>query len=151
MENLKQKSLRALIWDLFGLIASKGSGFIISVFLARLLSPEAFGLVGMASVFIVIFQVFTDVGFSSALVQRKEVSHIAYDSVFYFNVFGGLVLFIIFYFRRNELPIRNYSLLSIRYYGKVKFDLIVHVVYTWQPMRRVFSLSLRPNLITCKI
>jgi len=98
LEDLKRKSSVALSWDLLGLIASKGSSFIISIFLARLLSPEEFGLVGMASVFIVVFQVFGDVGFSTALIQKKDIDNLAYDSVFYFNVFGGGLLFILFYF-----------------------------------------------------
>src|SRR5690606_24196071 len=98
MSSLKKKSVIALAWDYVGLLLNKGSGFIISIFLARLLSPEEFGLVGMAYVFIAISQVFIDVGFASALIQRKENSDLAYSSVFYFNIFSGLVLTAVFYF-----------------------------------------------------
>lgn len=98
MSSLKKKSVIALAWDYLGLLLNKGSGFIISIFLARLLTPEQFGLVGMAYVFIAISQVFIDIGFASALIQRKENSDLAYSSVFYFNVFSGLILTAIVYF-----------------------------------------------------
>ena len=98
MSSLKRKSAIAIAWDFGGLLLNRGSGFIISIFLARLLSPEEFGLVGMAMVFIAISQVFIDVGFASALIQRKENSNLAYSSVFYFNLFSGLILTGMFYF-----------------------------------------------------
>lgn len=97
MSSLKRKSAIALVWDFGGLLINRGSGFIISIFLARLLSPEEFGLVGMAAVFIGISQVFVDVGFASALVQRNENSNLAYSSVFYFNIFSGALLTSVFY------------------------------------------------------
>jgi len=98
LSSLKRKSAIALAWDFGGLLANRGAGFIISIFLARLLSPEEFGLVGMATVFIAITQVFIDVGFSTALIQRKENSDLVYSSVFYFNLFAGAILTIGFYF-----------------------------------------------------
>lgn len=98
MSSLKRKSAVALAWDFGGLLINRGSGFIISIFLARILSPEEFGLVGMAMVFIAISQVFIDVGFASALIQRKENSNLAYSSVFYFNLFSGIILTAVFYF-----------------------------------------------------
>jgi O-antigen/teichoic acid export membrane protein len=96
--SLKKKSAIALMWDVSGLLINRGSGFFISILLARLLSPAEFGLVGMAAVFIAISQVFIDVGFAAALIQRKENSDLVYSSVFYFNIFSGLILTILFYF-----------------------------------------------------
>lgn len=97
MSSLKKRSAIALAWDLGGTIMRQGSGFVISIFLARLLEPEEFGLVGMAMVFISISQVFIDVGFSSALIQNKENSNLTYSSVFYLNLFAGLILTSFFY------------------------------------------------------
>ncbi|WP_375577903.1 lipopolysaccharide biosynthesis protein [Marivirga tractuosa] len=98
MSSLKKRSATALAWDMGGTIMRQGSGFIISIFLARLLEPAEFGLVGMAMVFISISQVFIDVGFSSALIQNKANTNLTYSSVFYLNVFAGFVLTAIFYF-----------------------------------------------------
>ncbi|UII35134.1 lipopolysaccharide biosynthesis protein [Fulvivirga ulvae] len=81
-----------------GTLLRQGSGFIISIFLARLLEPSEFGLVGMAMVFISISQVFIDVGFASALIQNKENTRLTYSSVFYLNLSVGLFLTVLFYF-----------------------------------------------------
>lgn len=98
MSSLKKKTAKAFAWDIAGTFLRQGSGFIISIFLARLLSPEEFGLVGMAMVFISISQVFIDVGFASALIQNKENTNLTYSSVFYLNLAAGLILTCIFYF-----------------------------------------------------
>ena len=95
--SLKKKSGVALAWDLGGTMAKSLSSFVISIFLARLLTPEEFGLVGMAMVFITISQVFIDVGFASALIQSQKTTNLSYSSVFWLNLFMGFVLTILFY------------------------------------------------------
>jgi O-antigen/teichoic acid export membrane protein len=95
--SLKQKSGIALAWDLGGVMAKSLSGFVISIFLARLLTPEEFGVVGMAMVFITISQVFIDVGFASALIQSQKTTNLSYSSVFWLNLFMGFILTILFY------------------------------------------------------
>jgi O-antigen/teichoic acid export membrane protein len=96
--SLKDKTAKGIVWDMGGTVARQGSGFIVSIVLARLLEPSEFGLVGMAMAFITISQVFIDVGFSSALIQNKENSSVTYSSVFYVNVLAGLLLTLLFYF-----------------------------------------------------
>lgn len=98
MTTLKKKSAVAFAWDMGGTLVNQGSGFVISIFLARLLDPAEFGLVGMAMVFISISQVFIDVGFASALVQNKHNTKLTYSSVFYLNLAAGILLTTIFYF-----------------------------------------------------
>ncbi|MCQ8131006.1 lipopolysaccharide biosynthesis protein, partial [Methylomonas rivi] len=98
MSNLKQQGIKALIWDFSGKVAAQGVGFIISLFLARLLEPEEFGLVAMIMVIIGMANVFSDVGLGSALIQRRKVLPIHYSSVFYFNIFVGLMLTLATYF-----------------------------------------------------
>jgi len=98
MNSLRSKTGKALAWDLFGNYGGQISGFIISIFLARLLSPEEFGLVGMSMVFIAILQIFKDVGFASALVQNENNTSLTYSSVFYLNIALGAILTILIYF-----------------------------------------------------
>lgn len=97
MDDLKNKSLNAILWDLGGSFGQQVFSFIIGIFLARLLMPEEFGLVGMAMVFIAIFQVFSDVGFASALIHKQDTTSLTYSSVFYLNIGLGLVLTIVAY------------------------------------------------------
>ena len=76
----------------------QGVQFIIGVILARLLLPEQYGLVAMALVFITVFYVFVDSGFSAAIIQRKEITKSDLSTVFYMNMGVSLVVFAILYF-----------------------------------------------------
>jgi O-antigen/teichoic acid export membrane protein len=98
LDNLKAKGARAFIWDFSGKMATQGMGFVISIFLARLLEPSEFGLIAMVMVIIGMADVFTDVGLGGALIQRKKVLSVHYSSVFYFNLFIGSLLTLITYF-----------------------------------------------------
>jgi len=81
-QSLKAKSAKGFAWNFAGTLLQQGSTFIVSIFLARILSPAEFGLVGMAMVFITVSQVFIDVGFASALIQRQDNTSLTYSSVF---------------------------------------------------------------------
>ena len=97
MENLKNKAISAVIWDLIGKLSDQGVGFVISIFLARLLTPSEFGLVAMVTVVIAIAKSLMDMGLGVSLIQKKDVTDEHYGSVFFFNVFSGLILTIVFY------------------------------------------------------
>ena len=92
MENIKQKSYKAFAWDFAGKIGGQSVGFIISIFLARLLSPDDFGLLAMVNVVIALSASLMDMGLGVALIQRKEVRDEHYGSVFFFNIVVGLLL-----------------------------------------------------------
>ncbi|MCA6073434.1 lipopolysaccharide biosynthesis protein [Fulvivirga sedimenti] len=96
MSSLKKKSISGVIWSLLGTFSSQGIGFVISIILARLLTPEDFGIVGLSLVFISITQVFADFGFASALIQSKENTSKTYSSIFFLNLAFGLILFVLF-------------------------------------------------------
>ena len=98
MSSLKAQGTKAFIWDFFGKMATHGMGFVVSIFLARLLEPSDFGLIAMVMVIIGIASVFTDVGLGGALIQRRRVHPVHYSSVFYFNIVIGLFLTLITYY-----------------------------------------------------
>ena len=54
--------------------------------MARLLSPNEFGIIGMLAMFMAVAQTLIESGFGQALIQKRETSHAAECSVFYFNV-----------------------------------------------------------------
>ncbi|OIQ21432.1 MAG: hypothetical protein BM557_04040 [Flavobacterium sp. MedPE-SWcel] len=91
-KEVENKTKKGLIWDLAGSFFRQFAAFFVSIILARLLSPEEFGIVGMSLVFVSITEVFIDVGFTSALIQRKEVKDIVYSSIFYVNL--GISVFL---------------------------------------------------------
>lgn len=92
---LKKKGTAAVFWNLSGTLMKQGIAFVISIFLARLLSPSDFGLVGMATVFIGLTQGFTDFGLTSGLIQKKEPTEVQYNTVFYINLSLSVVLMLL--------------------------------------------------------
>ena len=94
MDNLRKKSFHAVKWDFSGKIINQGATFVLSIFLARLLSPEDFGLLAMASVFIGFSESFMDFGLTSALVQKKNTTSGQYSTVFYLNLIIATILMV---------------------------------------------------------
>lgn len=71
--------------------------FIIGLILARILSPEEFGLVGMITVFLAISQSLADGGFGEALIRKKDATDSDFSTVFYFNLLASILIFGLFY------------------------------------------------------
>lgn len=90
------KLVKSFAWDLAGRIGGQIVSGIIGIILARLLTPAEFGLIGMAMVFIGISGIFTNLGLSSALVQRTNPTEEHYSSSFYLNVVASLFLTLLF-------------------------------------------------------
>lgn len=67
---------------------------IVSVFLARILSPEDYGKIALITVFTVILQVFVDSGLGTALIQKKDADDLDFSSVFYFNLVICILLYL---------------------------------------------------------
>ena len=74
-------------------MGSQGVSFIVSVVLARLLAPEAYGTIALITVFTTLLQVFVNSGMGTALVQKKDADDLDFSTVFYFNVVMCLVLY----------------------------------------------------------
>ena len=80
------KVTKGVAWSAVERFSTQGVGFFISIILARLISPESFGLVVMIQVFISFSQVFVDSGFSNALMQKKDRTDVDFQTVFIFNL-----------------------------------------------------------------
>lgn len=92
---LKQQSFKALKWNYVGAFSRAGLQFVIGIVLARLLGPEAFGLVAIASLVLGLGALFSDFGLASVLVQRKEISKTDIRYVFTLQSLIGLGLTIL--------------------------------------------------------
>lgn len=98
MKSFRSKSLAAFVWEFSGNIGLQLINFTVSIVLARLLMPEDFGLLAMVNIIFIFSNLFLDAGFGAALIQRKRVLDVHYSSVFYFNIFIGVILTLITYF-----------------------------------------------------
>lgn len=70
---------------------------IVSIVLARILSPSDYGAVAMVSIFVVFANVIIDGGFSSALIQKKDADDKDFSTVLYFSIFCSVLLYIVLY------------------------------------------------------
>ena len=97
MSELRNKITKGFFWQGLERVGSYGINFVISIVLARRLSPEEFGVVAIMLVFITLSQVFIDSGFSTALIQKKNMDELDCCSVFYINIIMGFVIYGILY------------------------------------------------------
>lgn len=96
-DNLKRKTQKGLYWSTISNFANQGIRFIVGLLLARLLSPDVYGIVGMLTVFICVIQVFIDCGFSQALIAKQEKTQIDFSTAFYFNIGVGIIGYIVLF------------------------------------------------------
>ena len=92
--SLKGKTIHGVIWSLIDNVSSSGVIFFVGIILARLLTPEEYGVMAMVSIFIAISNSIIDSGFSSALIRKVKVKPIEYNTVFYFNLLYICLFFI---------------------------------------------------------
>ena len=74
MEKSNQKLTGALVWKLLERFGVQGSQFVLQIILARILSPEHYGVLSLMVVFTTLANVFIQSGFNTALIQNKDVT-----------------------------------------------------------------------------
>jgi PST family polysaccharide transporter len=93
MENtLRYKTISGLSWSAFSQVMQQGTGLIVSLILARLLGPSAYGLIGMVTIFTGFGSMFVELGLASGMVQRKVLEAEHASSVFWVNMIMGSML-----------------------------------------------------------
>jgi len=97
MMSLRHQAIRASKWSSLAEITSKGISPLIFIILAKILAPEAFGIVAIAAMIINFSQIFWDAGLSKALIQREDDVADAANIVFWTNVVLGLIIYLAIY------------------------------------------------------
>ena len=95
-----------MIWRFAERCGSQLLSFVVSIILARLLAPSAYGELALVTVFISILQVFVDSGFGSALIQKKDADELDFSTVFIFNLASCALLYLLMFFAAR--PIANF-------------------------------------------
>jgi O-antigen/teichoic acid export membrane protein len=90
--SIKQKALQGIVWSIVQNWGSQAVSFVVFLILARLLVPEAFGLVSLANVFLAFMQIFLEQGFTPALIQRQTLDSEHLDTAFWTQIITGLIL-----------------------------------------------------------
>ncbi len=96
MDEFKRKVSRGVRWTSINTISATLIHFLELAVLARLLGPETFGLMAIISVITSFAGVFSDIGLSSAVIQRKSPTREELSTLYWINVGTGLVIFTLF-------------------------------------------------------
>lgn len=96
--SLKEKTAKGLLWGGLSNGAQQLLNLFFGIFLARLLTPEDYGMVGMLSIFSLIAGSLQESGFTAALANKREVSHKDYNAVFWFSTGLSACLYLILFF-----------------------------------------------------
>ena len=95
--NLKQKATSGVFWITAQRFSQILVGFVSGIILARILTPEDYGLLGMLSIFMLLSGVLIDGGFGFAIIQKKRPTQDDFSTVFYWNLMLAVILYISLY------------------------------------------------------
>ena len=111
-ESLKNKTVKGIGWSALDNAARYGMQFVIGIVLARLLSPDDYGLLGLVSIFTMVCTALVNGGFTTALIRKKNATDNDYNTVFICNLGMSLMLYVVVFlcaplianfFERQEL------------------------------------------------
>lgn len=117
--NIKKTFVSGISWTAGGSIFIQGINFVVGIYLARILGPDEIGLLGMVAIFIAISSIFTNAGFSEALMRQKSVNDQEYNTVFFYNILVSSTFAVILYFSGPVIS---------AFYGEPRLTAIVHVL-----------------------
>lgn len=91
------KELQSIIWSAIERFSVQILKFVLTIILARLVTPNEYGLIAMLTIFLQLGQTFIDSGFSSALIQKNNRSEVDFSTCFYFNFIFSCLIYAILY------------------------------------------------------
>jgi O-antigen/teichoic acid export membrane protein len=141
--NFKEKAVSALLWSIWQQLSSKLVSFAISIFLARLLEPSQFGLIAMLTLFISVSNTLLDGGLTSSLIRTTHPDQRDYSTIFYFNIAGSAILYIMLFFSAPLIALFYHQpqlIAIIRVYGTI---LILNAFYEVQSTLLVKDLKFK--------
>lgn len=97
-ESLKQKTVKGVAWSAIDNVSGYAVTFIVGIILARLLTPDDYGLIGIITIFTAICQCFINAGFGSALIRKKDATEDDYCTVFVCNLTMSVFLYFVLFF-----------------------------------------------------
>ena len=96
--SLKNKAIHGAGWSAIDNVAQHAVSFVVSIVLARLLSPEDYGLLGIIAIFTSVCTALINGGFGSALIRKKDATDDDYNTAFNINLGMSLLLYTIIFF-----------------------------------------------------
>lgn len=95
---MKNKIVSGFFWKFNEQIASQIVTFVLSIILARILSPKDYGIVALVNVFITIANVFVVSGFGTSLIQKKHTTELEFSTIFWMSEIMSCIIYLILFF-----------------------------------------------------
>ena len=95
---LKDKAAKGLFWSAFNSGTIQLLNAVFGIILARRLTQDDYGLIGMLMIFALVANSLQDSGFVTALTNRRDATHKDFNSVFWFNVIMSFMMYVLFFF-----------------------------------------------------
>lgn len=89
---------RSFGWSAIERFSVQGISFLLSIIIARMVSPTSYGLIVMVQIFLSFSQVFIDGGFATALIQKKNADETDFCTVFFFNLGVAVCIYLLLFF-----------------------------------------------------
>lgn len=97
-EGLKNKTVKGIGWSAVDNVSQYVVSFLVSIVLARLLSPDDYGLIGIIAIFTAVCTAIINGGLFDALIRKKDVTEADYNTVFIVNIVISLFLYVVIFF-----------------------------------------------------
>src|SRR5574344_2185770 len=97
-QSLKDKTIKGTMWSAADAFLGQGVTFLVGIVLARLLSPDEYGLIGICLIFNTVLYGIVDSGFSNALIRKKNVTDTDYNTMFITNMVISVLLYVALFF-----------------------------------------------------
>ena len=96
-QSLRDRTIRGTIWSAADAFLGQGVTFVVGIVLARLLTPDEYGLIGICLIFNTVLNGIVDSGFSNALIRKKRCSKEDYNTMFLTNLVISVFLYIVLF------------------------------------------------------
>ena len=96
-KSLKEKTASGFVWSATDRFGQQFIGMVVHIIMARILCPSDFGIVTPLIIFSAFANLIQDSGFSAALIRKKDPTTAEYSTIFYFNVFLSIFIYLILY------------------------------------------------------
>ena len=105
MSDIKRVFIGGVIYTAIARYSGVVINLIVTAILSRLLTPNDFGIVAIAMVFITLFSILSDIGIGSAIVQKKELTNKDISSIFSATIYIAIFFAVIFFFCGNIISL----------------------------------------------
>lgn len=118
-QSLKDKTVKGVGWSATDNLIQYAVSFIVSIVLARLLTPDEYGLMGIVAIFTTLSNTIINGGFYQALVRKQSINEEDYSTVFLSNLFFSIVLYLVLYVTAPFIA---------KFFGRTELEALIRVM-----------------------